>query len=126
MRNIPSGPDVLDMAPADPATLTAYDHEHAITYLRLLDANAEGADWREVARLLLHIDPDQEPARAATRRRINFIQNRAVIARACRLHPDDVMRLMASHDCFSTARQVWSPAGQSRLTSAANAEMHVI
>lgn len=44
--------------------LTPYDYEHVITYLRLLDANAEGADWREVSRIVLHIDPDREPARA--------------------------------------------------------------
>jgi len=30
----------------------------------LLDADTEGADWREVARIVLHIDPDQEPDRA--------------------------------------------------------------
>ena len=30
--------------------LTRYDEEHVITYLRLLDADAKGADWREVAR----------------------------------------------------------------------------
>jgi hypothetical protein len=56
-------PDVVDVAPTDSA-LTAYDEEHIITYLRLLDADAEGADWREVARLVLHIDPKLEPARA--------------------------------------------------------------
>ena len=35
-----------------------------ITYLRLLDANEEGADWREVERIVLHIDADREPDRA--------------------------------------------------------------
>ena len=44
--------------------LTAYDQEHAVTYMRMLDADAEGADWREVARIVLHIDPDREPDRA--------------------------------------------------------------
>jgi hypothetical protein len=43
---------------------TAYDEQHAITYLRLLDAEAEGADWQEVARIVLHIDPAREPGRA--------------------------------------------------------------
>jgi hypothetical protein len=38
--------------------------EHLITYLRLLDADAEGADWREVARIVLHLDPGGEPDRA--------------------------------------------------------------
>jgi len=56
-------PDVLDLVPSDPA-LTAYDEQYAITYLRMLDADAEGADWREVARIVLHIDPDREPERA--------------------------------------------------------------
>jgi hypothetical protein len=35
-----------------------------VTYLRLLDADAEGADWREVARIVLHIDPENYPERA--------------------------------------------------------------
>jgi tetratricopeptide (TPR) repeat protein len=38
--------------------------QHAITYLRPLDAEAEGADWTEVAWIVLHIDPAEEPARA--------------------------------------------------------------
>jgi hypothetical protein len=38
----PLNPDVADLAPSDPS-LTVYDHEHAVTYLRLLDADAEGA-----------------------------------------------------------------------------------
>ena len=27
---------------------------HLVTYLRLLDADAEGADWREVATMAIH------------------------------------------------------------------------
>jgi hypothetical protein len=50
-------------APSDTA-LTRYDEEHVITYLRLLDANADGADWREVSRIVLHIDAEREPDRA--------------------------------------------------------------
>ena len=50
-------PDVADVAPTDPV-LTVYDEEHVITYLRMLDADAEGADWREVAQLVLKIDPE--------------------------------------------------------------------
>jgi len=64
MQQIPLDPDVADTAPSDPATLTPYDHEHAITYLRLLDANAAGADWRDVTQHVLHIDPEREPTRA--------------------------------------------------------------
>ena len=59
----PLDPDVADLAPTD-ARLTAYDQAHLVTYLRLLDADAEGADWREVAQIVLHIDPDREPDRA--------------------------------------------------------------
>jgi hypothetical protein len=56
-------PPVADQAP-DADVLTAYDREHLATYLRLLDADAEGADWTEVARIVLHIDPAREPERA--------------------------------------------------------------
>ena len=38
--------------------------EHIITYLRLLEADAQGADWREVARVVLHLDPEHESDRA--------------------------------------------------------------
>ena len=43
--------------------ITRYDEEHFITYLRLLDAEAADADWRDVARIVLHRDPDGESAR---------------------------------------------------------------
>jgi hypothetical protein len=56
----PLDPDVADTAPV----LTVYDEEHIITYLRLLDADAQGADWREVARIVLHLDPEQDSGRA--------------------------------------------------------------
>ena len=46
------------------SVLTVYDEEHVITYLRLLDADARGADWRAVARIVLHLDPVHEPDRA--------------------------------------------------------------
>jgi hypothetical protein len=48
MQKPPLDPDVSDTAPSDPV-LIVYDEKHLITYLRLLDADAEGADWREVA-----------------------------------------------------------------------------
>jgi hypothetical protein len=44
--------------------LTSYDMEHLVTYLRVLDAETDGADWTEVARIVLHIDPASDPARA--------------------------------------------------------------
>jgi hypothetical protein len=59
----PLDPDVDDVTPTDDV-LTAYDDEHITTYLRMLDAEAENADWREVALIVLHIDPEREPDRA--------------------------------------------------------------
>ena len=56
----PLNPKVADLAPDEPA-LTAYDEQHAVTYVRLLDAEADNADWREVARIVLQIDPGLDP-----------------------------------------------------------------
>ncbi|MBY0329138.1 MAG: DUF2285 domain-containing protein [Acetobacteraceae bacterium] len=50
--------------PPDAPRVTAYDLAHKILYLRLLDAAAEGADWREVARIVLGLDPDRDPDQA--------------------------------------------------------------
>lgn len=55
-------PDVEDEAPTGP-DITIYDEEHFVTYLRLLDADAEGADWTEIARIVLHRDPAADPVR---------------------------------------------------------------
>ena len=49
MAKTPLDPPVSDTAPAE-SVLTSYDEQHLVTYLRLLDADAEGADWREVAK----------------------------------------------------------------------------
>ncbi|WP_197055998.1 DNA -binding domain-containing protein [Paracoccus halophilus] len=49
-------PDVDDLAPSSDV-ITAYDEQHFVTYLRLLDAKTEDADWKEVARIVLHRDP---------------------------------------------------------------------
>ena len=51
MQKPPIDPDVADTAPSE-SVLTVYDEEHVITYLRLLDADVDGADWREVARIV--------------------------------------------------------------------------
>ncbi len=63
MQKRPLDPDVSDTAPSDPV-LTVYDEEYLITYLRLLDADVQGADWREVARIVLYLDPEHEFDRA--------------------------------------------------------------
>lgn len=61
----PLDPNVVDVAPSGPV-LTPYDEEHVVTYIRLLQAEGQGADWQEVARIVLHIDPEREPDRAWT------------------------------------------------------------
>jgi Uncharacterized conserved protein (DUF2285) len=63
MRKTDFDPSVADEAP-NSSTLTSYDRQHLLTYLRLLDAQAEGAEWDEAALLVLHIDPIREPSRA--------------------------------------------------------------
>ena len=50
MNRPPVDPDVADAAPNEPA-LTAYDEQHVVTYIRLLQAEGEGTDWREVSAL---------------------------------------------------------------------------
>ncbi len=44
--------------------LTPYDLQHTVTYLRLLDADNRSADWREVASIVLALDPDTDPVGA--------------------------------------------------------------
>ncbi len=63
MQSPPLDPNVADLAPDTPS-LTPYDEQHVVTYMRLLDAEADDANWREVALLVLHIDPAREPDRA--------------------------------------------------------------
>jgi hypothetical protein len=44
--------------------VNAYDEAHLATYLRLLDAAEEGADWREAAKIVFGLDIDADPERA--------------------------------------------------------------
>jgi hypothetical protein len=37
--------------------------------MRMLDADAEGPDWREVALIVLRINPDQEPVDLVRKKR---------------------------------------------------------
>ena len=41
-----------------------YDRRHLTSYLRLLDAEAEGADWKEVVAVIFGLDAEKEPERA--------------------------------------------------------------
>jgi hypothetical protein len=51
-------------APPVSETITDYDRRHLTTYLRLLDAETEGADWQEAARIIFGLDPRKDPDRA--------------------------------------------------------------
>ena len=44
--------------------ISPYDERHLASYLRLLDAEAEGVDWHEAVALIFGIDPSKEPERA--------------------------------------------------------------
>lgn len=58
-----TAPPLLNQPPISDQ-VTDYDLAHKITYLRLLDADAEGADWREVARIVLDLDPSDDEQKA--------------------------------------------------------------
>jgi hypothetical protein len=60
MHTSPVEPPIAESAPTG-AVLTGYDEQHLITYLRLLDAETDGAEWQEVARVVLHLDPTGDP-----------------------------------------------------------------
>ena len=63
MQTPPLDPKVADLAPSGPV-VTSYDEHHVVTYIRLLQAEGEGASWRDAARIVLNIDPEREPDRA--------------------------------------------------------------
>lgn len=54
----------FDDRPPDGSRVTSYDERHLATYIRLLDADEEGADWREVVSIIFGLDPAREPERA--------------------------------------------------------------
>jgi hypothetical protein len=45
----------LDKPPSGDS-LTSYDREHMKLYMRLLDAERDGADWREAVRILFGLE----------------------------------------------------------------------
>ena len=55
-------PDYLDAPPISDA-LTDYDRGHLVLYLRLLDAERDGADWQEVVQVLFGLNPAHNPVR---------------------------------------------------------------
>jgi hypothetical protein len=50
--------------PPQTERVNAYDERHFVTYIRLLDANEEGADWGEVVSVIFGLDAEREPDRA--------------------------------------------------------------
>jgi hypothetical protein len=50
--------------PPESSVLTDYDREHMKLYMRVLDATADGADWREAVVVIFGVDPAAEPERA--------------------------------------------------------------
>ncbi|MGE4483220.1 DNA -binding domain-containing protein [Acidocella sp.] len=58
-----SAPEFEDRPPDSPH-LTSYDERHLVDYIRLLDADDEGADWREAVQIIFGLDPAREPERA--------------------------------------------------------------
>ena len=67
-RPDPDPMPIADFAPAE-TSITDYDRAHAPIYLRLLDAANEGAAWEEACQIVLGINPDREPQRAANAHR---------------------------------------------------------
>ncbi len=50
--------------PVNSPSVTAFDHRHLKTYLRILDGSEDGADWREIATVVLQLDVVSKPVRA--------------------------------------------------------------
>jgi hypothetical protein len=57
---------LFDDRPPESSHLTSYDERHLASYIRLLDAAEEGADWREAAQIIFGVDAQKEPTRART------------------------------------------------------------
>jgi hypothetical protein len=54
----------LRATPIRDARITDYDRAHRLAYLRLLDAAAAHADWREAAAVVLGLDVQADPQAA--------------------------------------------------------------
>lgn len=54
----------FDDCPPESDVVTPYDERHFVTYLRLLDATADAADWQEVVRIVFGLDPEVNAVRA--------------------------------------------------------------
>ena len=54
----------FDDRPPQLDRVSPYDERHLASYIRLLDAEAEGADWRQAVAVIFGLDPEKEPERA--------------------------------------------------------------
>lgn len=50
--------------PPQTTRVSSYDESHLVTYIRLLDAERDGACWQEAVQIIFGIDPEAEPERA--------------------------------------------------------------
>jgi hypothetical protein len=57
--------ELRDQAPMT-SDLTDYDRANLVLYLRILDAESDGASWQEAVKVLLGMDPEVQPERAWT------------------------------------------------------------
>ena len=60
----PTGAEYLDPLPWSDR-ITPYDKAHFVTYLRLLDAEAAGTSDDDMCRIILDLDPADNPDEAA-------------------------------------------------------------
>lgn len=56
-------PPFVDCPPGG-QRLTRYDQRHLATYLRLLDADNEGASWTDAVAVIFGLDPARDARRA--------------------------------------------------------------
>ncbi|WP_245508938.1 DUF2285 domain-containing protein [Bradyrhizobium nanningense] len=69
MSGVAGGAPINKLAPLRPPKtdgVNAYDEKHLAIYVRLLMAEEEGADWREVVHVIFGLDPVLEPDCAKT------------------------------------------------------------
>ena len=52
----------LEDRPPENDPITPYDEMHFTTYIRFLDAEADGVDWCETVCIVFGLDPDQGAA----------------------------------------------------------------
>src|SRR3546814_2738334 len=95
-------PELLPEPPCSDK-ITDYDYRLLIVYLRLLDAEADGADWADVARIVLHLDPADKPREARAVHAAPL--KRARWMRRSEEHKSDLQTQMRSRDAVFTVKK---------------------